>query len=870
MSSDDSPFEAKRATFTITTAAARSTFLAGFAYYEIGRYGFARGSDTSYIAFLSGSFALAVVSAVFAGFIHFWLERKPTNDLKVSFVEQVNGIGVRTVHRLFILALLLYIIGLTRIGWVYYPSTDFKYVPMVAFIVAFVLIIYGMVVIVRASVELVPTESSTQYVQALDDNQVSARLIESHGNARLARLVVRFYEGESPAEFVLHQAKEISSRSIFITGFAQSGVARYIATSHPAGHTYLFFITFSCIAAVIAAFIMSNIAIFLHDVPPARRDAFALRIVPLSQLCFVAYLGSVFSLMIATVFMGWGCGFERDAWITFFTGVAGFGMFLLGIFEVVRIHRQAEAEAPTYKKHADDVLKTRTETFLKKIGTTGSLASLAASFVFYNVVTYSTDILPLASNTTWKRFFLVVNTLTFVIGSIAAVYESIIVLWLKDLTSLRAQYLFSKKARFLSSVCLSFFQISLFLFIGGFAIFSKVKFEPAKVEPFAIGMFGLTAVAASQLVMMFKTRSFAKAAARGGRNQNSGTSGYAGLTEGLLDDAEKSDHGAEAMLESAQSEQHPEDAITKSQMDQVNLLANRALFFGAFAYFAISFFFTPTRDQSTPYLVFMSIAFVSAITLLSWSTLFTVMTIEASSYGQSGSLTAFLGPLYRASTIIPIVTFAAFFTSFGLIGYVKPVQDYQDYAPVMAVGAVLGCIGVVYFVYMVVLRFRRVLAIPVDQLPHDEFRYQRMIDQTNAVATQAAFVAGNVFFEILFTIVGPYRGANYFYFLTGTITFVVGGISVATATAFSVFMTELRDKRQCARFGREIKGLKTAAFALNSIAMFSWLFSLTVFGAVKYHKKYVVSLSWAVPSILLLAWLVFKTKRISDALLVSS
>lgn len=87
---EDLPFATKAALHTADLSATRATFLAGFAYYEIGRYGFARYEDPTYIFFQTGVFALSVFSAFLSSFIRFYVFRSPTDATKDRFVARIT------------------------------------------------------------------------------------------------------------------------------------------------------------------------------------------------------------------------------------------------------------------------------------------------------------------------------------------------------------------------------------------------------------------------------------------------------------------------------------------------------------------------------------------------------------------------------------------------------------------------------------------------------------------------------------------------------------------------------------------------------------------------------------------------------------
>ena len=53
--------EVSAAMYTTSVAATRATFLAGFSYYQIGRYNFTPGYDSAYVVFNTSDFTFAVI-----------------------------------------------------------------------------------------------------------------------------------------------------------------------------------------------------------------------------------------------------------------------------------------------------------------------------------------------------------------------------------------------------------------------------------------------------------------------------------------------------------------------------------------------------------------------------------------------------------------------------------------------------------------------------------------------------------------------------------------------------------------------------------------------------------------------------------------
>jgi energy-converting hydrogenase Eha subunit C len=100
----------------------------------------------------------------------------------------------------------------------------------------------------------------------------------------------------------------------------------------------------ACIFSLLPAFVMSSIAVFVSNSTGSRKHTLAVRLLPLSQMLFVFFMLSFFFLGIAVALMGYGCGYERDAWITAISGSITTVLLVLGLARVARFHRMAAEE----------------------------------------------------------------------------------------------------------------------------------------------------------------------------------------------------------------------------------------------------------------------------------------------------------------------------------------------------------------------------------------------------------------------------------------------------------------------------------------------------------------------------------------------
>eukprot|EP00041_Stephanoeca_diplocostata_P004760 m.49888 g.49888 ORF g.49888 m.49888 type:complete len:459 (-) comp15342_c0_seq9:1606-2982(-) len=305
--------------------------------------------------------------------------------------------------------------------------------------------------------------------------------------------------------------------------------------------------------------------------------------------------------------------------------------------------------------------------------------------------------------------------------------------------------------------------------------------------------------------------------------------------------------------------------ITAKGMDRLNLEAGMALFFGAFAYFAVNFFFAPDREIADPYLLFCSISFVSSYTLVCIR-LFVSLFLRATR--RTKAVFDVVNIFFRFGHVLFFASVTSFLVAFSMIGYVKTINDFQDYAIIMLTGGVGGSAVIVRFAYSVLLKYSRAkqyaraialgehlqLRPPPDtdtwatddkhanshreerrQKRAKYFDYERMFLQIKATATLASFIVGNVFFEILFAVSGPYAYANYPYFVCATLAFVSGAIVLTTSTIIYI-CAKSEDKVAVKWFGRSLKNTKATLFYCFNLMLFAWMSSLVTLGAAKYTE----------------------------------
>jgi hypothetical protein len=383
------PIEAARITFTVKGCVARCTFLAGFAYNEIGRNDFQKSYDPTYVVLMTAAFALAVLAVGMGTFLLYYLERCKTGEQKKAFVARVNNAYVRGCFRLFLFVLLLYVLGLGRCGFVYYASnTAAKYTVLGTSILFVPVLFWGLVVIVKAQLSLQHNDGVSTDRELLDASAVvaeAATLGEGGGAAAGGMDLQDLHMA------MIRQADTIASRAVYLTSFCQSGVTRFIDTaggdgsSNPLGYAYLACVVFAYVAAALPAFLLAIEAIFINDTVEGAQMAIAVLLTPLHTILGKCYAASFLGMSLALAFMGWGCGYADRSWVPLHCGLLAFAVMVAGSVAVRRNKGSVLEQAAAEDRESDAESKDSSDkvaVILSLINNTGSQATISSGFIF--------------------------------------------------------------------------------------------------------------------------------------------------------------------------------------------------------------------------------------------------------------------------------------------------------------------------------------------------------------------------------------------------------------------------------------------------------------------------------------------------------
>ena len=741
------------------TSASRATFLAGYCYYEIGRYS-GTANLPAYPFVLASAFCFAVMTAATSAYVSYYIQRT-----ELSRREEVAR-GVQSVVRAgemtFDAALQLFTLSIAMLGFRYYQSSPARYIPAVA----------GLLTLLAIQI----AKGSWQLSRKFIDYELSlAQRRPSHGSSIPATTACNELDQEPQRMF--DASNENAFRSILVLAFAQSGIARYqpmLWNSSLLNRLYLLVVTVATVFSIFAMYTSTSVALFIAKCPTNRRSV--------SQLCvrhmrpFVAITNicttvSLSCMLLALSLMGWGvtynCGnaqLENDLdcyfklrYLPAVSAGCGFVIFVGG-FVYIRAHElfarereqrlrsdetistqlsQIHTKLDEFQKQLKDAAKKEAKesqvaekdekqeekqeetqeetgeeaqlegsvvedekdeaqevaTMRLELSIYGTQATIAASTVFYNIVTYQTDVLtpfqgwglPASGEppgvTNFTIAFLISNLITFTAG-LSALYLSTLAQGALQRAQETATHHSSRQCshlarRFRSSgtitAVFALAQLSLLGLFGVLGTLGFAKYEYAATTPSARHLPHILAVFAGCGVLMvswgnvqvYTAREFATSA----------------MFRELLDHETLSD---QAPLRGA-VQNHPlrwatANSDTQKQSEHQRILtqignyAPRSFFFGSFAYNALVFFYRINRPiVSNAYGALMAFSMVAALTVSAWEKSYTIALNSQSLRSESAKehFASQLLTFSRTAYLLFILSMASFCVAFIFFGFIK-------------------------------------------------------------------------------------------------------------------------------------------------------------------------------------------------------
>mmetsp|Transcript_45537 Transcript_45537/g.106465 ORF Transcript_45537/g.106465 Transcript_45537/m.106465 type:complete len:902 (-) Transcript_45537:45-2750(-) len=852
----------KAALHIADAAASQSGFIAGFAYYELSRQGATNAERVPlYPILLLGAFTLSVLCSGITAYLHLSVDEcEPCQEKRLAAMHsrKVCFTASSLAYWCNRGAFYMYCGSMPLMGEVYNPTPhasrirDFE--TFKHFVVGYhMLIILGIALALDvwfATRDACKTAPSDEEVEQTVVSQDSSEYMED----------------------VSRSMDAMGSRALLLVGFIQHASARFVALEKPAdGKLYQLYlnILFPSMVSSGCGFLQGVVYLTFMSTTQIRKQGASMSksrrrfMTNLLRVCDIAFKFGVFCVLFGAALTGWGCScpcsesplfgtavgpcaasplppggicYARVAYVPLTCCITG----LLVVIYFQCWSRGASSRSPGETCPLRDPADLPTA-----LDSLGTVATLAAGFVMYNITTFDTDVIrgplfhegeELFGITGWGYAFLWANWVAFSLGVAATMCVQVIngnLVWIAE-EECRRQYLLEVESRLrpVESITL----LSLIFFVLAFGLLGLAKMRPSRSEGF-VASLALLAVLATQAQKIWKYRWEAE-------------TGHKGIA---LD-----------------------SPLTISCLQkQLNAITAPSMMFGGFAYNGISFLFRADADLAPTYVVGMAACFSCALYLTFTSTSVGFSVARLGTLEARESFAARLGDTvtqaHRSFTLYLLMFMAAF----TVMGYIK-LWDYGtalteqaplswQYGWLQLLGGLVGIASLWSSRRSIRVQAAAVRAEGVDAALKDEqtncmepdgISVKKLLASARSGSSSTAFQVGNVFYEVLFSgtnLSNPL--ANYAYFGLSVTTLVLGSIALMIASEILFRIEELPGKLQSSlvqKLTRHFRSIRLLYIA----SLLSWLCSMLFSSEVKYPKLWWASFSWSVGGlvILLASW----------------
>jgi hypothetical protein len=258
--------------------------------------------------------------------------------------------------------------------------------------------------------------------------------------------------------FLLKQSNIVAGRAIFISGLAQQGIMRFMPSpavykeSDHGANSFLVFVSFAMAFSYFSGNIFLIFQVFIPDTVKSKQLAFAIMIKPIANFLFFCYISGFIALFLGNIFVADGCAFEDLRRVSVSFGCVGLGLVLACMYQsaatdAVAVNACSGSSSGSSSSSGGDVVgtdvfsessrdkhtststtadtdtntdreypststatataaaadadagkKKHLENIFAALNTAGSMSTFAAGYLFYNVITYESDVLRLPDN----------------------------------------------------------------------------------------------------------------------------------------------------------------------------------------------------------------------------------------------------------------------------------------------------------------------------------------------------------------------------------------------------------------------------------------------------------------------------------------
>lgn len=466
-----------------------------------------------YIVFATTAFAGAVTCATVCLIFIYYLDSCSTIEKKMLFCEKTRG-WVRAVTKIYILSGLSYILALGRIGFSYYDYSNFILVPQITMVIIALYYFYCIYFVVKSQLSMQFHKSEDKFsskvlVNALDQQEfVNIKKIEDDHPQYSKRL------GDPYNIFFVKESNTIASRSLFIANLAQNSVMRYLPEANESNilcSSFIFWSSITAATALVSGFALTFANIFVIDTEKKNQLAFSIVLAPILDRCYQLYVVSFITGALSIITMGFGTSSEID-YLNAYTIFGFINIIFMTLVvwayvtkEKIRIkykenllHKSSSNDKSTKDIQEDEIQDIKDLIEFKNIinrnNSAGGMATFAAGYLFYNIVTFTTDVSDVVYNDDifiYNWIFLFSNGFTVVLGLSSAVLDSVQTIICNSLPSTKERLEYLEVTKNISKIIVYAYKLSLLGWFVVFALFGFVKFRKFNYIPMYYSIAGV-------------------------------------------------------------------------------------------------------------------------------------------------------------------------------------------------------------------------------------------------------------------------------------------------------------------------------------------------------------------------------------------
>jgi hypothetical protein len=412
------------------------------------------------------------------------------------------------------LAGLAYILALGRLGYSYYEDSAYIWVPNITMIITAIYYFYMIFFIVKSqlSMQFHKSEdklSSKAITNVLDQREfVNIKKIEDDHPEFSKRL------GDPYNVFFVNESNTIANRSLFVANLAQNSIMRFIPfadETHIVATSFIFWSSICCATALVSGFILTFANIFIIDSEKKNQLALSIILAPVLERCYQLYVISFVTGALSIITMGWGISNETE-YLSAYNIFGSINILFMTLViwayitkEKIRIKYKENVKniSSNNEKSTKDILEDKIQdskdltlfnNIMNRNNSAGGMATFAAGYLFYNIVTFTTDVSDIDYNDdiyTYNWLFLFSNGITVVLGLSAAVLDSVQTIICNSLPSTKERLEYLNVTKTISQIIVWAYKLSLIGWFVVFALFGLVKFREFCYIPMYYSIAGL-------------------------------------------------------------------------------------------------------------------------------------------------------------------------------------------------------------------------------------------------------------------------------------------------------------------------------------------------------------------------------------------